>query len=67
MTSEGLRVRIHRGAQQVGGSCVELESGGQRLLLDLGLPLDAEAGETPLPAVPGLDVNPRRVRGALRA
>jgi len=50
----GLRVRIHRGAAQVGGTCVELESGGQRLLLDLGMPLDAEDGEVPLPEVPGL-------------
>lgn len=49
-----VRVKIHRGAAQVGGSCVELECGGKRLLLDLGMPLDAEEGEVPLPDVPGL-------------
>ena len=48
------QVRIHRGAAQVGGTCIELESKGQRLLLDLGMPLDAEEGEVPLPSVPGL-------------
>lgn len=49
-----LRVRIHRGAAQVGGTCVELEAEGKRILLDLGMPLDAEEGEVPLPDVPGL-------------
>jgi ribonuclease J len=49
-----MRVRIHRGAHEVGGSCVELECDGKRLLLDLGMPLDAEDGEVPLPDVPGL-------------
>jgi ribonuclease J len=49
-----LRVRIHRGAEQVGGACVELESAGKRILLDLGMPLDAKEGEMPLPDVPGL-------------
>ena len=49
-----LRVRIHRGAAQVGGTCVELEAQGKRILLDLGMPLDAEEGEVPLPDVPGL-------------
>ncbi len=48
------RACIHRGAAQVGGTCIELEAGGQRLLLDLGMPLDAEDGEIPLPDVAGL-------------
>jgi len=46
---------IHRGAREIGGSCVEIETDGQRLLLDLGLPLDAELDETPLPDVSGLE------------
>lgn len=37
-----MNCRIHRGAREIGGSCVELESGGARILLDLGLPLAAE-------------------------
>jgi L-ascorbate metabolism protein UlaG (beta-lactamase superfamily) len=35
-----MRVRIHRGTQEIGGTCIELEVDGARLLLDLGLPLD---------------------------
>jgi len=50
-----MRLCIHRGAHQIGGSCVELEASGHRLLLDLGLPLDTEEN-TPalLPKVKGL-------------
>ena len=50
-----MRVRIHRGAHEIGGSCVELESaGGQRLVLDVGAPLVTVEGEEPdLPAVEG--------------
>jgi ribonuclease J len=49
-----MRACIHKGAKQVGGSCVELESGGKHLLVDLGLPFDADLEETPLPVVEGL-------------
>ena len=38
----GLRVCIHRGAHQIGGTCIELECQGNRLVLDIGMPLDAE-------------------------
>jgi ribonuclease J len=40
-----MKARIHRGAAEVGGSCVELEANGQILLLDVGLPL-SDGGET---------------------
>lgn len=36
-----MRACVHRGSHQIGGSCVEVEHEGSRLLLDLGLPLDA--------------------------
>ena len=50
-----MKVRIHRGAHEVGGNCVELASQGQRIVLDLGKPLTAAWGEeVPLPAVDGL-------------
>ena len=50
-----MRARIHRGAHEVGGGCVELESDGQRLVLDVGLPLSMSADEdATLPAVTGL-------------
>jgi ribonuclease J len=55
--AEGVfRVCIHRGTQQIGGTCIELACGRHRILLDLGLPLDAGDTDpaTLLPDVPGL-------------
>jgi len=55
-----MRLCIHRGTREIGGTCVELESAGQRILLDLGLPLNAkDVASTPLPTVAGLaDADP---------
>jgi ribonuclease J len=51
-----MKLTIHRGSKEIGGSCVEVEIQGQRLLLDLGLPLDAEGDPRQfLPKVSGLD------------
>lgn len=51
-----MQIRIHRGTREIGGTCVELESAGSRILLDLGLPLTAsDLGSTPLPKVDGLE------------
>ncbi|HBK05614.1 MAG TPA: MBL fold metallo-hydrolase [Acetobacteraceae bacterium] len=54
---DSFSVCIHRGTQQIGGTCIELSCQGQRILLDLGLPLDA--GETDpaalMPPIAGLD------------
>lgn len=36
---------IHRGTHEIGGSCVELESGKGRIIVDIGLPLVDERGE----------------------
>jgi ribonuclease J len=50
-----VQLRIHRGTREIGGTCIELESGGSRILLDLGLPLDAkDPTSTPLPKIEGL-------------
>lgn len=50
-----MKLRIHRGTREIGGTCVELESGDDRILLDLGLPLNANSLlSVQLPAVPGL-------------
>lgn len=35
-----MKIKIHRGAKEVGGSCVEISSGSSTILVDLGLPLD---------------------------
>ena len=37
-----MNICIHRGAHQIGGTCIELESQGKRLVLDIGVPLDAD-------------------------
>ena len=34
-----MRLVIHRGTQEIGGSCVELRSGKSRILIDFGMPL----------------------------
>jgi ribonuclease J len=44
---------IHRGAKEIGGSAVELRSKGARVLLDLGMSLDADRRDE-LPAIDGL-------------
>lgn len=51
-----MRVRIHRGAHEIGGSCVEVENAdGERLVLDVGAPLLTIEGKEPtIPAVKGL-------------
>ena len=50
-----MRVRIHRGTREIGGTCVELEHDGARILLDLGLPLDGDPEDTSChPAIEGL-------------
>jgi len=61
-----MHVCIHRGARQIGGSCVEVESGGKRLLIDFGLPLDAEEDiGNYVPPVVGLDGNDPSLLGIL--
>jgi ribonuclease J len=51
-----MRIRIHRGAHEIGGNCVEIESSGYSILLDLGLPLTADAAHPSLlPNMPGPD------------
>jgi len=48
-------VRIHRGAREIGGSCVEVQASGRRLVLDVGLPLSLGPDEEAvLPPVAGL-------------
>ena len=48
-----MRVCIHRGTQEVGGTCIEIESQGKRIVLDLGLPLEATDSIESLPQVEG--------------
>ena len=50
-----MRIRIHRGTQEIGGTCIEVEAQEKRIALDVGLPLDApdEGHESLLPRVHG--------------
>ena len=48
-----MRVRIHRGAEEIGGTCIELEACGKRIALDVGLPLGQEPSKALLPPVSG--------------
>ena len=53
-----LRLVSRRGTKQIGGTCVELEYAGSGVLLDLGMPLDADLDIDPatlLPDISGLD------------
>ena len=61
-----MRARIHRGAHEVGGSCIELETDGRRLVLDLGRPIWARRDElVPRPEVPGLEKRDDSLAGLL--
>ncbi|MGI9193310.1 MAG: MBL fold metallo-hydrolase, partial [Actinomycetota bacterium] len=51
-----MKVRIHRGAHEIGGNCIEVDAGGARIVLDVGRPLAALPTDVvPLPDIPGLD------------
>ena len=50
-----MKIHIHRGTKEIGGTCIEVEAQGKRIALDVGLPLDApdEGHESLLPRVLG--------------
>lgn len=61
-----MQARIHRGTNEVGGSCIELEASGERLVLDLGRPLWAGRDEAvPLPEVSGLAAHDPTLRAVV--
>lgn len=43
-----MRMRIHRGAAEIGGNCVELQSAQSSILIDLGLPLNSSSPDRSL-------------------
>jgi predicted metal-dependent RNase len=47
-----MQLIIHRGAHEVGGSCVELTFEDSTILLDVGLPLDSNFGDDPSAKAP---------------
>jgi ribonuclease J len=57
---------MHRGAHEIGGSCVEVEAQGFRIVLDVGLPLSASStAVTPMPDVAGFAQNDPSLRGVV--
>ena len=64
-----MRLRIHRGTKEIGGTCIEVEAQGKRIVLDAGLPLDAPDDEEMrsglLPAVPGFRERDESLLGVL--
>jgi len=53
-----MQVCIHRGNKEIRRSCVEVISHGKRLIIYLGLPLDAGKNDKKyLPNISGLDSN----------
>lgn len=41
-----MKITVHRGAEEIGGNCIELQSGNSRILLDYGAPLPKINPET---------------------
>ena len=40
-----MKLTIHKGADEIGGSCIEIATGSTRIILDLGWPLVDKSGE----------------------
>ena len=49
-----MKICIHRGSKEIGGTCIEIESQGQRIILDIGIPLDCPIDEATIPEVSGI-------------
>lgn len=61
-----MQARIHRGTNEVGGSCIELVASGERIVLDLGRPLWAGRDDVvPLPDVSGLAAHDPTLRAVV--
>lgn len=61
-----MRICIHRGANEIGGTCVEIESQGKRLVLDVGLPLDdSDPDEIQLHPIKGFEVTDESLLGVV--
>lgn len=61
-----MRLCIHRGTREIGGTCIEVESQDKRIVLDVGLPLDAsDASQMPLHPVRGFESPDNSLLGVL--
>ena len=65
-TLNDVRICIHKGAEQIGGNCVEIVCEGKRLILDYGAPLDADENlDQPPTFVKGLKEGDPSILGVL--
>lgn len=61
-----MRICIHRGTKEIGGTCVEIESQAKRIVLDVGLPLDAvDPDEFPLHPIKGFEASDPSLLGVV--
>ena len=62
-----MKIRMHRGAAEIGGNCVEMAAAtGERIVVDIGRPLKAGwDDEAVLPAVAGLTEADSSLRGVV--
>jgi ribonuclease J len=40
-----MKITIHRGTHEIGGSCVEIENKDTRIVIDIGMPIVTEDGK----------------------
>lgn len=57
-----MQITIHRGTHQIGGTCIEVRAGDDRVMLDLGLPLPVDGDE---PSIDGKSVAELVAEGVL--
>ncbi len=61
-----MKVCIHRGSKEIGGTCIEIESQGKRVVLDIGQPLDCpDPAKIELPVIPGFQGEDASLLGVL--
>lgn len=64
-----MRLKIHRGAEEIGGNCIEVESKGYRIIFDIGLPIEVDLNEKDfknyLPIVEGLNGNSKTLKSII--
>ena len=41
-----VKIIVHRGTEEIGGNCVEVRTDSTRIILDVGMPLVDENGES---------------------
>ena len=59
-----MRLNIRRGSNCIGGTCIELDAQGKRLVLDIGMPLDAsDDGDVEMPSVKGFETTDSSLLG----